>query len=139
MKKYSKKFNRDYDFYLQNLDTFSFGGVNVGDDMVFHDPTNGVPAKQSFWNYDTQGKLLPTNEPELLKRVIICKKSINLHIKMWVGGYEEMMEGIDYYMNLFHGQPPRWVEDSFRKQLQKKIRILLRDRKKTLIRDNQDT
>lgn len=115
--KFSKKFNRDYEFYLQNRDTFTFCGVGV---EVKGDLENGVSAKQSFQSFDTDGKVLPTNEPDLLKSIIVCKKSINLHIKMWVEGYDEMMEGVEFYLNIFVGDPPPWVEQSFRKQLQRR-------------------
>ena len=117
--KYSKKFNRDYEFYLRNRSTFTFSGDNC-----VHVPVNmehGVSCKESFWSWDSSGKLLPTKEPSLLQSVIVCKKSINLHLKMWVEGYDEMMESVGFYMNLFEGEPPRWVEDSFRKQLRRKI------------------
>ncbi len=116
--KFSKKFNRDYDFYIQNKDTFTFSGVNV---TVWPDLENGVTAKECFWRFDSTGNMMPTCEPDLLKALIICKKSINLHITLWVEGYDDMMEGVEYYMGLFHGTPPLWVEDSFRKQLLRKI------------------
>ena len=122
--KYSKKFNRDYEFYLSNKDTFTFSGDRVD---VPVDMENGVSCKQSFRSWDTSGVLLTTNEPELLKSIIVCKKSINLHIKMWVDGYDEMMESVGFYLSLFEGEPPPWVEDSFRKQLRRKIE---RSRKK---------
>ena len=120
--KYTKKFNRSYDFYLQNIDRFTFSGEQV---TVLEDLENGVSCKESFHSLDTYGKMLPTNQPKLLRSIIICKKSINLHIQMWVDGFEDMMEGIDYYTNLFEGNStPTWVEKSFRRQLQKKRKIL---------------
>jgi hypothetical protein len=115
--KYSKNFNRDYEFYLQNKDTFDFSGVRVA---VVEDQEKGVSAKQSFHSFDTNGKIVPTKEPDLLRSIIVCKKSINLHIKMWAQGYDEMIEPIDFYLNVFVGAPPPWVEQSLRKQLQRR-------------------
>ena len=89
---------------------------------VDFDPENGVTAKKAFHSFDTMGKSLPTNEPELLESILKCKKSINLHIKMWIEGYDDMMEDVEYYMKLFNGEPPSWVEDSFRKQLSRRQR-----------------
>jgi len=63
--------------------------------------------------------MVPCKEPELLKEVITCKKSINLHIKMWVDGYEDMMMGIEEYMKEFI-DPPIWVYNSFIKSLIRK-------------------
>lgn len=117
--KYSKKFDRNYDFYLQNKDQFAFSGVKV---TVKFDPQHGVSGKEAFHKFDTTGIMVGTTEPELLISIINCKKSINLHIKMWVEGYEDMMEGIDFYINQFRGEPPSWVEDSLRKQLKRQMR-----------------
>ena len=79
---------------------FTFAGVRVN--------ANDVSPKDAFFRLDTRGqKDISSSEPELMSEVIRCKKSINLHIKMWVEGFEDMMEGIDYY------SPPPWVEISF--------------------------
>jgi len=88
---------------------------------VHPDLEHGKSAKKCFCRYDTTGKMEPTNEPELLQSLIVCKKSINLHIKLWVESYDDMVEGVDFYMNLFQGTPPPWVEDSFRKQLSRQM------------------
>jgi len=96
--KYSKAFNRDYEFYLKNKERFSFAGVRVD---IAHE-CSGVSAKENFYRIDTRGeKNVTTNEPELLNEILRCKKSINLHIKMWVEGYEDMLESVEYYMSLF--------------------------------------
>ena len=115
--KYSKGFNRDYEFYLKNKERFTFSGVKIG---VLTDHRDGVSAKHAFFLIDTRGEMVPTCEPDLLGKIIQCKKSINLHIKMWVEGFEDMMEGVQYYMDIFIDPPP-WVEDSFRKQLRRKL------------------
>lgn len=36
-----------------------------------------------FYLYDSQGKLEPSTEPELLQQVLLCKESINFQIKQW--------------------------------------------------------
>ena len=124
--KYTKKFNRSYNFYLLNRDRYNFCGEVV---TVLEDLKDGVTGKESFYSLDTFGVMLPTNEPDLLRSIIICKKSINLHIQMWVEGFEDMMMSVEYYMNLFEGtETPSWIEKSFRKQLQKRIRRLREDR-----------
>jgi len=119
--KFSKGFNRDYEFYLKNKERFSFAGVRV--DITRCDEGTGISAKEAFYRIDTRGeKNINTNEPELLNELVRCKKSINLHIKMWVEGYEDMMEGVEYYLGLFVGSPPPWVEVSFRNQLRRKFK-----------------
>lgn len=69
---------------------------------------------------DSSGERYPCKEPELLRKVIIFKKSLNFHIKMWVDGYDDMMTGIDDYLKEFD-RPPSWVRKSFRNQLKKKF------------------
>lgn len=88
--KYSKRFNRDYNFYINNLDKFSFCGkkdVSFYPLVIFDD--QGVCAKEAFYAYESKGKILKTNEPLLLMALHKCKASINLHITLWSEGRED--------------------------------------------------
>lgn len=85
MKKFSDNFERDYDFYLKNLDNFKFCGTHTPKYEPIPDP-NGKSAKEVFHSIDSSGKNLPTSEPELLKRLLATKASVNFHIKMWAEG-----------------------------------------------------
>lgn len=85
--KYSKRFNRDYNFYIRNLERFSFCGKEYSQFshlVIFDD--KGITAKEAFYYYESMGKVLKTNEATLLISLHICKASINLHIKMWSEG-----------------------------------------------------
>jgi hypothetical protein len=80
--KFSKNFDRDWDWYLKYKDTFTFSGsppkkIEKGDKYT---------AKEAFYLYDSQGKLVPTKEPELLLQIFKCKESINFNIRMWAEG-----------------------------------------------------
>jgi hypothetical protein len=75
--KFSKNFDRDWDWYFKYRDTFTFSGsppkkIEKGDKYT---------AKEAFYLYDSQGKLVPTKEPELLQQIFKCKESINFQIK----------------------------------------------------------
>ena len=76
--KVSTKVKRNFDFYLQYSDKFSFCGENV----VFnnHDE-NGLSALECFAYFDSQGRVMPCREYDTFVKVIQCKKSINWHIK----------------------------------------------------------
>jgi len=115
MKKYSDNFERDYNFYIQNIDNFTFctEEINV---LYLKD---GVDAKEAFFIFDSKGKLVPTFEPELLKSVIFIKKAINFQIIQWASSYNDMFMGVNDYLKIFINPPP-WVEHSFRQQLYKK-------------------
>jgi hypothetical protein len=84
--KYSKNFERDYNWYLKYKNIFDFSGsiYNFSIDLE-----NGKSAKECFYIYDNSGNIIPTNEPFLLQEILNCKKSINLHIKMWVDSLAE--------------------------------------------------
>lgn len=84
--KYSKNFERDYNWYLKYKNIFDFSGSIFNVDI---DTEHGKSAKESFYIYDNNGKTIPTNEPFLLQEILNCKKSINLHIKMWVDSLAE--------------------------------------------------
>ncbi len=83
--KYSKGFERDYTFYLQNIDNFVFCGT-VEPSFVAIPDSNGKSAKECFMRIDSNGVNLPCNEPELLNRLLLCKASINFQIKQWAEG-----------------------------------------------------
>jgi hypothetical protein len=98
--KYSKEFERDYEWYLKNLDTFNFDGANTyinkkGLDIIVPNE-EGLTAKECFYLYDSQGIIEPCREPELYKQLLKCKGSVNLHIKMWAEdrakGYLPLLE-----------------------------------------------
>jgi len=81
--KYSQAFTRDYTFYRANLDTFIFSGKHSP--QLEWDPL-GHAAKWCFYIYDSTGKMLPCWEPGLLQKILVCKASVNLHIKLWAQG-----------------------------------------------------
>lgn len=83
--KYSINFERDYLFYLNNINTFTFcGTLNTKHKAVFNE--NGKTAKEVFFMIESQGQNKPTCEPELLDKLLLCKASVNFHIKMWAEG-----------------------------------------------------
>jgi len=109
-KKYSPNFERDFKFYFDNMDKFTFcGTLNPNFEAI--ENTNGKTAKEVFYLIDSTGKNYPTSEPELLNKLLLCKASVNFHIKMWAEGrvdctlsYIELSE--DY--KLEYGLPD-WV------------------------------
>lgn len=108
-------FQRDYQFYLENRDTFNFCGCLLPE--IQYDPL-GLSAMEAFYMFDTHGEIRGCYEPNLFLELLICKKSINLHIKMWASGYDEAMIGFPELLNTFKN-PPAWVESSLRKQIYK--------------------
>ena len=108
--KFSPRFNRDWQFYKVNAKKFSFCGEDVKIDSSY----TGVSAKQAFYALDSRGVRLPTREPAQLKAVLECKKSINLHIRMWAEGYNDMLLGFADYLAEFIN-PPDWVELALRR------------------------
>jgi hypothetical protein len=52
---------------------------------------NGVDAKEAFYRWDSQGRITPTKEPDLLYSLLKTKGSVNLHIKMYA---EDRAKGI---------------------------------------------
>lgn len=85
--KYSKKFERDYKWYLEVSSIFTFDGVSdytskKGNPLIQYDE-NGKSAKECFYLYDSTGTIEPTYEPEQLKILYKTKGSVNFHIKMY--------------------------------------------------------
>lgn len=115
--KFNKKFDRDFNFYLENSEKFNFCGEEIVVSSI--DLQNGRSAKECFYFLDSLGKMLPCCEPEIFKKIITCKKSINLHLKMWADGWYDMLEPVEYYLNEFNGHIPKWVKKSLLKQKNK--------------------
>lgn len=117
-KKYSKQFERDYSFYLNNRKRFTFPGCWVRDQYKFTDDPNGKTAKECFFALDSRGELLHCSEIDLLYEIITCKMSLNMQIQMWAAGWAEcttsgieMQETLDSY-----GDTPEWVMKAIVKQ-----------------------
>jgi len=114
--KYSEAFKRDTTFYLKNRHKFDFFGDLLPE--IRYDK-NGIDGIKCYWNIDSKGKYLSTKHVRIVKAILTAKKSVNWHIKEWVDGYEEVREGIQFYLDEFNN-PPKWVEKAFRNQLKKK-------------------
>lgn len=83
--KYSKNFERDYNWYLKYKSIFIFSGSPPKKIEIGYKYT----AKEAFYLYDSQGKLVSTYEPELLQQIFKCKESVNFQIKQWVEGLSD--------------------------------------------------
>lgn len=76
--KYSSNFDRDYNWYFKNKDTFTFSG-SIPKKIQLGIKT----AKECFYIFDSQGKLEACSEPKLLQQILLCKESVNFQIKEW--------------------------------------------------------
>ena len=79
---YSKNFERDYNFYLNNLDNFNFCGTLTPNHSAIPD-NNGFSAKDVFYSIESNGINKPCKEPDLLNKLLLCKSSVNFQIKQW--------------------------------------------------------
>lgn len=133
-KGFSPQFERDYNFYFNHKDTFTFAGTDVkrdyniqfpgepepmevDDDGVLkplpftvpYSPT-GKSAKVCFYQLDSEGKCKPCSEPELLVQILRCKASVNLNIKIWAQSRAEYtlpLIELQEYLDFY--QAPDWV------------------------------
>jgi hypothetical protein len=78
--KYSKNFERDYTWYVNNSSIFTFDG-HLSREVKYDE--KGYSAKYCFYKFDSEGILPDTFEPEHLKLLFKCKGSINFMIKEW--------------------------------------------------------
>ena len=119
--KYSKNFDRDYNWYLSVSDVFSFDGTKdyynkKGIELIQFDE-NGKTAKECFYLYDTNGLIKPTKEPKELKTLLKTKGSVNLHIKMYA---EDRAKGylpkIEFDEIIKEFDLPKWFIKAVEKQ-----------------------
>ena len=82
--KYSKSFERDYNFYYNNRNVFNFCGGQTNYQAVPDE--KGFSAKECLFSIDSNGRNIPCFEPELLNELLLCKASVNFNIKLWADG-----------------------------------------------------
>lgn len=100
--KYSKGFDRDWDFYIKNINVFTFCGTSVASSTFkFEQDKNGYSAKEAFYHMESSGRkhfesvgsenggvkaLVKTKHPLLCERIFLVKSGINFMIKQWAEG-----------------------------------------------------
>lgn len=133
--KYSKKFERDYKFYIDNLSRFSFCGKaddeffdRNGNILVIYD-RDGASAKYAFYLYESNGEIVKTFDEKLLLSLHKAKASINLHIKMWsdgrIDGTLPKVEFEEYCNSIFM---PKWVLKAVESNAQPVMRKIYQNR-----------
>lgn len=113
---FGESFDRDWEFYFTNKEKFNFSG-SLPEEFI-EDLEEGYTGKECFYVYEAQGIKLSCKELKLLQEIVNCKRSVNLHLKMWSEGFSDMCEPIDYYLNEFIGQIPDWVKLSLKNQVE---------------------
>lgn len=105
MGKYSRAYQRDFEFYSANVGRFAFCGRSVPV------PDRGsMTVKKAFLVYDSQGKLMPCVDPASLAALIACKASVNFHIKLWAQGVKQGVLGGPELREILHEiSAPEWV------------------------------
>lgn len=88
LRKYSDGFNEKFNFFVKSYRTgiLTFCGEDV---QVEYDP-NGVDCKEGFRMYEdgqfSRGKTILSRHPNILKAVIVGKKSWGLWLDQWTDG-----------------------------------------------------
>lgn len=102
--RYSNNFERDYNWYMKYKNVFTFSGSDSYKRNVI-ESKNGKSAKECFYKHDSTGKVIPTNEPELLLSIFACKAGINFQIKQWAEGRADgTLPGIEFSVSIRDGE-----------------------------------
>jgi hypothetical protein len=122
--KYSSAFERDYAWYLQWHPVFNFDGsaqyfTSKGESRIVAD-AQGLSAKLAFYLFDSQGRVIPTCEPELLLAITKCKGSVNFHVKLWAEGWlDGTFTGVDWQQVQTEYALLPWMVTAFENQVTK--------------------
>lgn len=90
-RRHSDEFNRIFTFFLKSYHykILDFSGVEVRTTMDINEDDGKVCFKK-FDNGEYKGmENIPCRHPNILKGVIVGKKSWGLHVKMWSEGISE--------------------------------------------------
>lgn len=119
--KYSKAYERDFRWYLKMRHRFNFDGVamylNKLGKPIVNGERFGVDGKFAFYRYDSNGEILPTRHPRLLRSLLRTKGSVNLHIKMY--GEDRatgIFPGIEFMAYAKDIEAPEWFIEAVEHQ-----------------------
>lgn len=121
--KFSKRFDEDYDFYLLNCNRYNFAGKDVVSEFKIIESCDGLSTKECFYHYDSSGtkEFICKDKDELIK-IIICKASVNLHIKMYAEGFAEYSLSLKELKDIASEiKAPDWFLQAITKQAAKII------------------
>lgn len=119
--KYNEAFERDFNWYLKVRHKFNFDGASdyfnkKGKPIIVYDK-NGVSGKEAFYRWDSNGQIVPTKHPNLLKCLLKTKGSVNLHIKMYA---EDRAKGlfplIEFRALCIQLKSPQWFRQAVEQQ-----------------------
>jgi len=118
-KEYSENFERDYNFYLNNLELFDFCGTLLPKHRAIKED-KGLSAKEVFYLIDSQGKNKECCEPELLDKLLLCKAGVNFQIKQWAEGrFDATLPSVELERELQKINAPEWVSIAVERQKRK--------------------
>ena len=101
--------------------TFNFDGSanyfdKKGNEIIQYDK-NGVSGKEAFFQWDSNGKIVPTKHPNLLKCLLKTKGSTNLHIKMYAEDRAACnFNLIELRALRIHFKAPSWFREAVERQ-----------------------
>lgn len=116
IKKYSASFNRDFNWYLYIRSIFNFDGGDSTRHEVIYDK-NGLDGRYAFFKWDSNGILLPTKHPNILRSLLKTKGSVNLHIRMYAQGRAEgTFPLIEFRAFCIKNKVPKWFAEAVENQ-----------------------
>ena len=127
MRKYSDGFNEKFNFFLKSYRTgiLTFCGEDV---QVEYDP-NGVDCKEGFRLYDDgyfKTRPIKSRHPNLLRSIIIGKKSWGLFLDQWTDGIADWCFTRDEIFDIFKDKkiiiPESFIKD-FDNRLNKEQKV----------------
>lgn len=121
-----KPWERDYILYIENADKFKFTGSQK---PYVPCSADGRTAKEAFKTYDSTGVMPLCCEPAALKVILGTKKAINLQIKQWAEGFDDMHEPIETYLAEFKN-PLDWVHGALKNAIEKHRKKKAKDGKR---------
>lgn len=109
--KYNQNFERDFKWYLSMRHIFNFDGVKD------YYNKKGVSGKEAFFQWDSNGKILKTKHPNLLKALLKTKGSTNLHIKMYAEDRAACnFSGLEFRALCIKFKAPYWFREAVENQ-----------------------
>lgn len=115
--KYSRNYNKSFLFYITNLKTLKFCPFTLPQIEYKKD---GPDAKEAFFIYESQGKIVPTKHPRTLFKLLKFKAALNWQVKDWAEGIEDTYVSVEEFLSTFKN-PPNWLKKHIVRSIRKNL------------------
>lgn len=96
---------------------FADHALSLKSEPIIISDKKGVSGKEAFFQFDSNGVIVPTKHPNLLQTLLKTKGSVNLHIKMYAEDRASgLFPGYEFRAFCIKYRCPPWFKEAVERQ-----------------------